>query len=63
MTYRSCVINYNVGKDLVRRYIEARVGPSLDTETRWREFGDLLASPRLPTALAAVLDRGPHQID
>jgi hypothetical protein len=44
--YRSYVINYNLGEDMVRRYIEKRSGT--DPEKRWSEFGKLLASPRLP---------------
>jgi len=45
--YRSYVINYNLGEDMVRRYIEKRSGA--DPEKRWSEFGKLLASPRLPS--------------
>ena len=47
--YRSYVINYNLGEDMVRRYIEKRSGN--DPEKRWREFGKLLSSPRLPSGL------------
>src|SRR6516162_8354933 len=47
--YRSYVINYNLGEDMVRRYIEKRSGT--DPEKRWREFGKLLSSPRLPSGL------------
>ncbi|HUE41546.1 MAG TPA: hypothetical protein VMO75_06440 [Chthoniobacterales bacterium] len=47
--YRSYVINYNLGEDMVRRYIEKRSGT--DPEKRWSEFGKLLASPRLPSSL------------
>jgi len=47
--YRSYVINYNLGEEMVRRYIERR--SSTDPEKRWREFGKLLASPRLPSGL------------
>ncbi len=47
--YRSYVINYNLGEDMVRRYIEKRSGA--DPEKRWSEFGKLLASPRLPSGL------------
>jgi hypothetical protein len=47
--YRSYVINYNVGEDMVKRYIEKRAGD--DAEKRWSEFGKLLASPRLPSSL------------
>jgi len=47
--YRSYVINYNLGEDMVRRYIEKRSGS--DPEKRWSEFAKLLSSPRLPTGL------------
>ena len=47
--YRSYVINYNFGEDMVRHYIEKRAGA--DPEKRWSEFGKLLASPRLPSGL------------
>ena len=47
--YRSYVINYNVGEDMVKRYIEKRAGG--DPEKRWSEFGKLLSSPRLPSGL------------
>jgi hypothetical protein len=49
--YRSYVINYNLGKDLVRAYIEARGGTAEDRARRWSEFGALLSTPRLPSAL------------
>jgi len=47
--YRSYVINYNLGKDLVRQYVERHAGSS--PAKRWRVFGELLASPRLPSDL------------
>jgi hypothetical protein len=46
--YRSYVINYNLGRDLVARWIE-RQGPSADD--RWRAFQALLSTPRLPADL------------
>jgi hypothetical protein len=46
--YRSYVINYNLGEDMVRHYIEKRGGTEQQPEQRWREFAQLLASPRLP---------------
>jgi len=49
--YRSYVINYNLGRDLVRSYIEGRGGTADQPEIRWREFGRLLSSPRLPSGL------------
>ncbi|MDX1546123.1 MAG: hypothetical protein R3247_04000 [Rhodothermales bacterium] len=48
--YRSYVINYNWGQDLVRGYVEARGGAD-DPARRWAVFADLLASPRLPSGL------------
>ncbi|HEY4271713.1 MAG TPA: hypothetical protein VGM65_06890 [Candidatus Udaeobacter sp.] len=47
--YRSYVINYNLGEDMVRRYIEKRSGA--DPEKQWSEFAKLLSSPRLPSGL------------
>jgi len=47
--YRAYVINYNLGLDLVRAYVEA----AGDTpEARWEAFEALLSSPRLPSGLA-----------
>jgi hypothetical protein len=46
--YRSYVINYNLGEDMVRNYIEKRGGTEQQPTQRWREFEELLASPRLP---------------
>ncbi|MBM3771478.1 MAG: hypothetical protein FJW27_09400 [Acidimicrobiia bacterium] len=47
--YRSYVINYNLGKDLVKAYIESRAGGS--AAARWTAFAELLSSPRLPSGL------------
>ncbi len=49
--YRSYVINYNLGKDMVRRYIESRGGGADNPGKRWEEFERLLSSPRLPSGL------------
>ena len=49
--YRSYVINYNLGKDMVAAYIERRAGE--DPQKRWEEFERLLSSPRLPSGLDA----------
>ncbi|HUL44418.1 MAG TPA: hypothetical protein VLY03_08680 [Bacteroidota bacterium] len=51
-TYRSYVINYNLGQDLVRGYIERRGGTSDKPARRWEEFKKLISSPRLPSGLA-----------
>ena len=47
--YRSYVINYNLGKDLVRDYVERRSNGN--DATRWKVFEELLSSPRLPSGL------------
>ncbi|MDQ6765372.1 MAG: hypothetical protein M3Z22_04640 [Verrucomicrobiota bacterium] len=49
--YRSYVINYNLGEDMVRTYLQKRGGTAEQPEKRWREFEQLLSSPRLPSAL------------
>ncbi|MPZ21352.1 MAG: hypothetical protein GEV06_26170 [Luteitalea sp.] len=49
--YRSYVINYNLGKDLVRDYIVGQGGTADRAEHRWKLFEQLLASPRLPSSL------------
>jgi len=49
--YRSYVINYNLGKDMVRRFIESRGGTPDKPAKRWEEFEKLISSPRLPSGL------------
>ena len=49
--YRSYVINYNLGQDLVRGYVERNAGPNATADDRWREFTALLTSPRTPSGL------------
>ena len=49
--YRSYVINYNLGKDLVRAYVEKQAGRDATPADRWRAFAALLSSPRLPSGL------------
>jgi len=48
--YRSYVINYGWGKDLVRGYIE-RGNP--DQKTRWQRMEKILSEPTLPSDLAS----------
>jgi hypothetical protein len=50
-TYRSYVINYNLGKDIVKDFVE-RDGADLDE--RWRRFEALLASPMTAADLEAA---------
>jgi hypothetical protein len=49
--YRSYVINYNLGKDLVRAYVEKQIGREKTAMNRWRIFTSLISSPRLPSGL------------
>lgn len=49
--YRSYVINYNLGQDLVREYIERNGGTPDNPQKRWELFMDLISSPRLPSGL------------
>ena len=49
--YRSYVINYNLGKDLVRGYVEKQIGRDKTPQRRWDVFMALLSSPRLPSGL------------
>ena len=46
--YGGYVINYNHGRDLVADYIERNAATEAE---RWRVFGELLGSPRLPADL------------
>ena len=49
--YRSYVINYNLGQDLVWQSIEKRGGTADHPARRWEEFTRLISSPRLPSSL------------
>ena len=49
--YRSYVINYNLGKDLVRAHVSAGIVDPADHADRWRRFTELVSSPRLPSGL------------
>jgi hypothetical protein len=51
--YRSYVINYNYGRDLVGDYIERRGGTADKPAERWAVFKELLSTPRLPADLTA----------
>jgi hypothetical protein len=49
--YRSYVINYNLGEDIVERYVERQGGTDQQPARRWEVFADLLRVPRLPSEL------------
>lgn len=46
--YRAYVINYNVGLDMVRKFVEANGGTVDDPKKRWLIFQDLITNPYLP---------------
>ncbi|PTX19007.1 hypothetical protein C8N40_105301 [Pontibacter mucosus] len=43
--YRSYVINYNLGRELVRQYIESNGGTDSNPQKRWELFEELLSNP------------------
>lgn len=43
--YRSYVINYNLGQELVRAWVEAQGGTADNPEKRWQAFEALLSNP------------------
>ena len=49
--YRSYVINYNYGQDLVKNYIEAQGGTAANPSKRWELFGWLLSNQVATTDL------------
>jgi hypothetical protein len=49
--YRSYVINYNLGKDLVHRYVESHGAQADNPNKRWEVFEKLLSSPMLSSQL------------
>jgi hypothetical protein len=49
--YRSYVINYNYGRDLVADYVERNGGTAENPARRWELFKELLSTPRLPSSL------------
>ncbi len=51
--YRSYIINYNLGKDLVSRHISSLGGTADQPEKRWLIFKDLLSNPPTPGSLDA----------
>lgn len=49
--YRSYVINYNLGEDMVKHYIEKNGGTADNSERRWMLFEQLLSTPQTPSGL------------
>ena len=53
-TYRSYVINYNYGKDLVKNYIASKGGTDANAAKRWELFGWLLSNQVTPVELGSI---------
>ncbi|MBD1393343.1 hypothetical protein [Mucilaginibacter glaciei] len=49
--YRSYVINYNYGQDLVKGYVEGQGGTANAADKRWELFGQLLSNEISPETL------------
>ena len=49
--YRSYVINYNLGMDIVKDYIERNGGTENNSAKRWELFEHLLSTPQTPSGL------------
>jgi len=49
--YRSYVINYNLGMDIVKDYIERKGGTENNSAKRWELFEHLLSTPQTPSGL------------
>lgn len=49
--YRTYVINYNVGMDIVKNYIEKNGGTDDNPSKRWELFKNLLSTPQTPGGL------------
>jgi hypothetical protein len=49
--YRSYVINYNLGKDIVKNYIEKNGGTPDNEAKRWEIFQRILSTPQTPSGL------------
>ena len=49
--YRSYVINYNLGQDIVKNYVEKNGGTKDNPEKRWKVFEYLLSTPQTASSL------------
>lgn len=45
------IVNYSLGEERVRAYVERRAGTGAGEDARWAVYRELLASPRLPSDL------------
>lgn len=58
--YRSYVVTYTAGRQLVRSYIERHSGPGNDLARRWQVFHTLLSTPQTPSGLIEADPREAH---
>jgi len=49
--YRSYVINYNLGKDIVKKYVEKNGGTKDNPSKRWEIFEKIISTPQTPSGL------------
>ena len=49
--YRSYVINYNLGEEIIKNYIEKNGGTENHPEKRWELFKYLITTPQTPSGL------------
>jgi hypothetical protein len=49
--YRSYVINYNLGKDIVRNYVEKNGGTEDNPDKKWKIFQMIISTPRTASGL------------
>ncbi len=52
--YRSYIINYNLGQDIVCAYIEKTAGKDAPLERKWQVFYEILTTPRTPSGLSGL---------
>jgi hypothetical protein len=49
--YRSYIINYKLGQDLIQNYLENNGGTKENPQKRWELFFELLTTPQIPSEL------------
>ena len=57
--YRTYIINYTTGEDLVERWVDAQGRSSSAPDRRWAAFSELISAPALPSSLAAPNSQRP----
>jgi hypothetical protein len=49
--YRSYIINYNLGQDIVRKFVESHGGTPEHSDERWHLYEQVIGTPRTPEGL------------